>query len=124
MIIHLTTNNMANRTTNPRPAPPKWTEEEDQILIENIGHNPLNLRMCFLATSARIRRSPSACASRWYGTLSKSNRKEHTAVVTLGRHQAVRNRKRFKEGMDTISLSPGFFQRLVDSLYILINGHE
>ena len=114
----------ANRTTNPRPAPPKWTPEEDQILIENIGKNPLNLKMCFVVTSTRIRRTPSACASRWYGVLSKSPRKEHTAIVTLGRHQAVRNRKRFKPDMETINLSPGFFQRLVDSLYILIAGNE
>lgn len=113
------------RTSNPRPAPPRWTDEEDQVLIENIGRNPLNLRMCFLATSTSIRRSPSACASRWYGTLSKSNHKEHTAVVTIGRHVAVRNRKRFKEGMDMINLTQGFFQRLVDSLYLIINGgHE
>lgn len=115
---------MTRGTRNPRPAPPKWTEEEDQILIENIGKNPLNLRMCFIVTSTRIRRTPAACAARWYGTLAKSNRKEHTAVVTIGRHQAVRNRKRFKEGMETIELNPGFFQRFLDALYIIINGHE
>lgn len=114
---------MARRTSQ-RPAPLKWTDEEDQILIENIGRNPLNLRMCFITVSTLIRRTPSACASRWYGTLSKSNRKEHTAIITMGRHVAVRNRKRFKEGMDMINLTAGFFQRVLDSLYIIINGHE
>lgn len=101
-----------------------WTPEEDQILIENIGRNPLNLRMCFITTSTLIRRSPSACASRWYGTLAKSNQKEHTAILTMGRHTAVRNRKRFKEGMEMIELPGGFFSRVVDAIYRLIRGDK
>lgn len=111
---------MATKTKKVIP----WTEEEDQILIESVGKNPLNLRMCFVTTSTLIRRSPSACSGRWYGTLAKSQRKEHTAVVTMGRSVAVRNRKRYKEGMETIPLSGSIFYRVVDMLYSLIDRHE
>ena len=101
-----------------------WTNEEDQILIENIGRNPLNLRMCFVTTSTLIRRSPSACSSRWYSTLAKSHQKEHTAILTMGRHVAVRNHKRFKEGMEQVDLPGGFFTRVVNSLYKLMRGDK
>ena len=101
-----------------------WTPEEDQILIENIGQNPLNLKMCFISTSTLIRRSPSACASRWYSTLSKSQNKEHTGIITMGKHMAVRNRKRFKEGMEYIPLGEGLFQRFVNVLYDIIESRR
>ena len=113
---------MARReTTNSRPAPPKWTAEEDNTLLEEIGKNPLNLKMCFISTATLIRRSPSACAGRWYGTLSKSNKRLHTGILTIGRHQAVRNRKRFKEGMDTITLRGSLFYRILTMLGIRDN---
>lgn len=103
-----------------------WTPEEDSILIDEIGKNPLNLRMCFLSTSIKVRRSPSACASRWYTHLQKTNDEEHTALVTIGKHVAVRNKKKYKDGMEMISLSRNFFKRLVHSLFILrdANGQE
>lgn len=101
-----------------------WTETEDQTLIDEIGRNPLNLRMCFIATSTQIRRTPSACASRWYTVLSKSTRKRHTAIITMGRFVAVRNRKKFKEGEETISLPQGFFRSIVERIFGTDNPQE
>lgn len=95
-----------------------WTPEEDDVLLDEIGKNPLNLRMCFISTSTIIRRSPSACAGRWYGTLSKSNKREHTGIITIGRHTAVRNKKRYKEGMDTITVRGSIFYRVLNLLGI------
>lgn len=111
--------------TNPRRTRNiPWTPDEDQVLIESIGKNPLNLRMCFITASTLIRRSPSACSGRWYSTLSKSNNKEHTAILTMGRSVAVRNRKKFKDGMPTIGLTGSIFYRIVDMLYTLMERHE
>ena len=112
-------------TDNPRNVR-FWTPEEDATLIDEIGKNPLNLRMCFLCTSMKIRRSPSACASRWYTHLQKSNTEEHTALVTIGKHVAVRNKKKYKEGMEMINLNRNFFKRLVHSLFLQMasNGQE
>lgn len=107
---------MAQRTTQ-TPVRRLWTEAEDQALIDEIGRNPLNLRMSFIAASIQIRRTPSACASRWYSTLSKSTKKRHVAILTLGRHVAIRNKKRFKEGMEMIDLPTGFFAELVGRLF-------
>jgi hypothetical protein len=114
---------MATRNNQQRTAR-FWTAEEDQILIDEIGKNPLNLRMCFISTSIRIRRSPSACASRWYTHIQKSNEKQHTALITIGKHVAIRNKKKYKEGMEVINTGENFFTRLVDSIYILLGRNE
>lgn len=103
--------------TQQTPVRRLWTEAEDQALIEEIGRNPLNLRMCFIAASIQIRRTPSACASRWYSALSKSTKKRHVAILTMGRNVAVRNKKRFKEGMEMIDLPTGFFIDIVNRLF-------
>lgn len=109
---------MSNNNERARVSAPLWTPEEDDTLLDEIGKNPLNLRMCFISTSTLIRRSPSACAKRWYGTLSKSSKREHTGLVTIGRHTAVRNKKRYKEGMDTITLHGALFYRILNLLGI------
>lgn len=104
-------------TTNYRNPARRWTDEEDQILINKIGENPLNLRMCFMATATLVRRSPAACASRWYGHLQKSDLKEHTAIITMGKHIAIRNKKKFKLGMTMHQIPEGIFMRIVNYLF-------
>lgn len=107
----MSTNNNRNHSAR------RWSEEEDQILINKIGENPLNLRMCFIAASVSLRRSPAACSTRWYNHLQKSERKEHTAILTMGKHIAIRNRRRFKPDLPKYELRAGIFSRIVDYLF-------
>lgn len=107
---------MANQR-NQRPSFRKWTPEEEEILLDEIGKNPINLRMCFIATSTRIHRTPSACSSHWYAYLSQSNEKRKTGIITIGRHAAVRNKKRFKEGLRIENVREGIFNHLLDLLF-------
>lgn len=102
---------------NQRPPVRKWTPEEEEVLLDEIGRNPINLRMCFVAASTRIHRTPNACASHWYTCLSQSNDKRKTGITTIGRHIAVRNKKRFKEGMRMESVHEGIFNHLLDLLF-------
>lgn len=107
---------MSNRRSQ-RPPARKWTEEEEQILLDEIGRNPINFRMCFVAAATRIRRTPTACASHWYSYLSQSTKKNKTGLITIGRHTAVRNKKRFKEGLPTHPVREGIFNHLLDLLF-------
>ena len=45
---------------------PKWTEEEDQILIKTVGRASENLLYCFYRVSKRIHKTPNAVKFRWY----------------------------------------------------------
>lgn len=90
----------ANRPTSLR----RWTEEEDQTLLNKIGENPLNMRACFLACSEVLGRTPGACSNRWYSVLCKSDEIRHTAILTLGRSSAIRNRKRMNGNVRIFSL--------------------
>ena len=102
---------------NQRPPIRKWTSEEEETLLDEIGRNPLNLRMCFVATATRIHRTPNACSSHWYSYLSQNTNKYKTGIITIGRHAAFRNKKRYKEGMPIISVREGVFHHLLDLLF-------
>ena len=107
---------MSNRT-NQRPPIRKWTEAEDEVLITEIGTNPLNLRLCFIAAATKLHRTPNACASHWYAYLSQSTKRDKTAIITIGRKTAFRNKKRYKEGTPSYRVRTGVFLRLLRSLF-------
>ena len=103
----------ANRTRPVR----KWSEAEDSVLIQAIGENPLNLRMCFIVASSRTGRSPAACANRWYTKLANSPKRRHTALITIGGSAAVRNKKRWHPDLPVIAVREGIFSHLLDLLF-------
>ena len=107
------------RQTRQRPPVRKWTEEDDQVLIDEIGKNPLSMKQCFLAASERLGRTPGACAARWYSYLSNSTAVKHTAVLTLGRYTAVRNKKRMTPRVYLFSI----LRNTWDSIIRLIFGN-
>lgn len=106
-----------SNSRNQRITPRKWTPEEEEILLDEIGRNPINLRMCFIAASIKIHRTPNACASHWYAYLSQSNEVAKTGLITIGRHIAVRNKKRFKRGMRMERVPQGVFRHLLTLLF-------
>lgn len=71
----------------------KWSEEEDRILLNQIKANATNLAKAFRKTSDILKnRSVSACAQRWYATLSK-NPNTGVCLVTIGHKTVNKNRK-------------------------------
>lgn len=108
---------MSNSRTTQRLPIRKWTQEEEEILLDEIGKNPINLRMCFVAAATKIHRTPNACASHWYSYLSQSTKKSKTGLITIGRHIAVRNKKRFREGMRMETLCDGVFSHLLNLVF-------
>lgn len=106
-----------SNSRNQRPPIRKWTSEEEEILLDEIGRNPINLRMCFVAAATRIHRTPNACSSHWYSYLSQNTKKYKTGIITIGRHVAVSNKKRFKEGMPMTTVGDGIFRHLLDLLF-------
>ena len=50
----------------------RWTNEEEQVLIDQVRQNPSNLARAFRATSDIIGRSPHCVEQRWYGKVRHS----------------------------------------------------
>ena len=84
----------------------KWTEAEENILLECIGENPTNLKACFLAASRRLpvrsaracRRGGGrggACSSHWYTVMA--GKEDVVEKLTIGRSTVVRNKTRLDE---------------------------
>lgn len=69
----------------------KWTEEEDDYLLQQVKAMPQNLTQCFIAVSRNIDRSPNAVANHWYQVVSK--RPDVTCFFTASSHHLSRNRK-------------------------------
>lgn len=106
---------MARRTTRrTERSIRRWTTEDEDILIDEIGKNPTNMKACFLAASTRIQRTPSAISSHWYGYMAK--RSDVCAKLTIGRHAYVKNKARLKSGEEP----KGIVRSIFDSLLRLI----
>lgn len=69
----------------------KWTEEEDNRLIQQVRTFPQNLTKCFLIVSEVTGRSPLAVQSHWYTVLSK--RPDVICFFTASSKHVSKNRK-------------------------------
>lgn len=58
----------------------RWTNEEEQVLIDQVRINPSNLARAFRATSDIIGRSSHSIEQRWYGKVRHSE----TVFMTIG----------------------------------------
>ena len=72
----------------------KWTEEEDNRLLQQVRTFPQNLTKCFLIVSEVTGRSPKAVAAHWYTVVSK--RPDVTCFFTASPKHIARNRKNGK----------------------------
>lgn len=114
---------MATRRTNRRTNSQsvhvrKWTPEDEDVVIDEIGKNPTNMKACFLAASAIIGRSPSAITSHWYCYMAR--REDVCAKLTIGRHACVKNKARLKNAEEPKSIARSVF----DGLIRLVFGHN
>ena len=67
----------------------KWTDEEEQVLIDQVRINPSNLARAFRNTSNITGRSPHSCEQRWYGKVRHSE----TVFMTIGANAMSVNSK-------------------------------
>lgn len=84
-----------------RPAAPKWTAEEEEIILDEIGKNPTNVKVALLAAAEKLpARTFYACSGHWYTKMA--NRDDVIGKLTIGRYTTVRNKTRLKpEQTDT-----------------------
>ena len=52
----------------------KWSQSDDNILIECVQENPQNLLKAFNAAAAQLNRSNNAVRLRWYQVLRHNNK--------------------------------------------------
>ena len=67
----------------------RWTNEEEQVLIDQVRINPSNLSRAFRNTSNITGRSPHSCEQRWYGKVRQSE----TVFMTIGTNTMSVNSK-------------------------------
>ena len=82
---------------NPAPAIKswkKWSDEEENILLEEIRKAPYNLKACFIAASKKLDRSVGAIGNHWYTVTSKNPK--ILELGTISSKHFCRNRKNGK----------------------------
>lgn len=67
----------------------RWTNEEEQVLIDQVRINPSNLTRAFRNASNIIGRSPHSCEQRWYGKVRHSE----AVFMTIGARNMSVNSK-------------------------------
>lgn len=67
----------------------RWTNEEEQVLIDQVRINPSNLTRAFRNASNITGRSPHSCEQRWYGKVRHSE----TVFMTIGARNMSVNSK-------------------------------
>lgn len=72
----------------------RWTEEENNILIQAVQANPHNLQEAFRQAETQLNRTKEAIAYRWYYKLKR----ESICFVTVSSKKKLKNGKlQFKE---------------------------
>ena len=88
-----TRRNASNATRTPAP---KWTAEEEEVILDEIGNSPTNLKVAFIAAATRLPvRTYYGCANHWYSKMA--NRDDVVAKLTIGRNVTVRNKTILKQ---------------------------
>ena len=67
----------------------RWTNEEEQVLIDQVRINPSNLSRAFRNASNITGRSPHSCEQRWYGKVRYSE----AVFMTIGANAMSVNSK-------------------------------
>lgn len=105
---------MSENRTNRRPFK-RWTAEDEEILIDEIGRNPTCMKACFIAAAVRMDRGPAGVSNHWYKYMA--NREDVCAKLTVGRHSCVKNRVRLKPDQSPTSIMRSIFDGLVRLVY-------
>lgn len=76
---------------------PRWTTEEDKILVQAIKANPQNKEEAFKKAAKKLNRTKAACSNRWYQTLSNPYNKKYVgcAFTLIGHRNRLNNRTQY-----------------------------
>ena len=72
----------------------RWTNDEEQVVINQVKANPQNLTKAFFLASEIIHRSPNSIALRWYLELKE---KSGIVFMTCSGKKTIANRKSVRE---------------------------
>ena len=72
----------------------RWTDEEDEILVQAIKANPHNKTEAFRAAAEKVNHSEKCCSGRWYKVLSNQEHKKYVGCMftTIGIESRLDNR--------------------------------
>lgn len=102
-----------------RARAPKWTAEEEEIILDEIGKSPTNVKVALIAAAERLPvRSFYACSNHWYAKMA--NRDDVLGRLTIGRTVTVRNKTRLKPEQEVSHKSEhpqGLWKRIVKLLF-------
>ena len=83
-----------------RQSAPKWTAAEEEIILDEIGKSPTNIKVALIAAAEKLPvRSYYACQNHWYSKMA--NRDDVIGRLTIGRTVTVRNKTRLKPEQET-----------------------
>lgn len=97
----------------------KWSEEEEQVIIDELLKSPDNITECFFEVSKKINRTPGAINNHWYTVLSR--KPEVNVYGTLTPNHYARNRKlgagvKNKKGNRGVPITPSFWDRFIRAI--------
>lgn len=105
--------------TEQRQSAPRWTAEEEEIILEEIGKSPTNIKVALLAAAERLPvRTFYGCANHWYEKMA--NRDDVVGKLTIGRTVTVRNKTRLKPEQEASHKSEhpqGLWKRIIKLLF-------
>lgn len=94
----------------------RWTNEEEQVLIDQVRLNPSNLSRAFLHTSTIIGRTPNTIRIRWY---SKVRHSEPVFMTVSSNNTVTTNQKNVFHGTnDNVEDAPSIWERFLEFLRI------
>jgi hypothetical protein len=102
-----------------RQPAPKWTAAEEEIILDEIGKSPTNIKVALIAAAERLPvRTYYGCANHWYSKMA--NRDDVIGKLTIGRTVTVRNKTRLKPEQEVSHKSEhprGLWKRIVKLLF-------
>lgn len=113
------TRNASTAQEGQRRTNPKWTHAEEEIILDEIGKSPTNIKVALIAAAERLPvRSFYACSNHWYAKMA--NRDDVMGRLTIGRTITVRNKTRLKpeqEATHKTEHPQGLWKRIVKLLF-------
>ena len=102
-----------------RQSAPKWTAVEEEIILDEIGKSPTNIKVALIAAAEKLPvRTYYGCANHWYSKMA--NRDDVIGRLTIGRTVTVRNKTRLKPEQEVSHKSEhpqGLWKRIVELLF-------
>lgn len=97
----------------------RYTEEEDNIIIQCVSESPNNLERAFRKASTLLNnRTVTSVSMRWYNRL-RNRPSTKVVFMTLGKGKVNINRKVERENSpkETINVRVGIFSRVLTALF-------